>query len=124
MVERIGNETARERQRNQLIRELLEEARRDVARMQAVSSTLGGSDSISWRRIQNVAHNLGARAAALDLGVLQMCAQELEQFATAMLEGTSDGKNQALEAAMVAIETISLELEALQRQIAASEKPA
>ena len=122
MVERIGNEAARERRRNQLIRELLEDACHDVARRQAVPSTLGGSDSISWRRIQNVAHNLGARAAALDLGVLQMCAQELEQFATVMLEDTSDGKDRALEAAMVAIETISLELEALRN--ATHEKPA
>jgi hypothetical protein len=109
MSDSEDRETARVQSRDQRVREFLAEAARDIERMRAaVVAAAGEPDSTSWRRFENVAHNLGARAGALQLGVLQMCARELEQFVMA----------KSMDGVMVAVETISLELNALTSDLA------
>jgi hypothetical protein len=100
---------------NQLKLEFVTEVRQHLDWMQSASSQLEALDLISWGRIHNIAHNIGARAEALNLGVMQSCARELEQFATSVTRGPADERTNNVERAMVAIETLELELAELKR---------
>ena len=62
--------TPRLRERDRLILELIEEASREIGRMRDADRRLETLDAASWQTTQHLAHNLAARASALDLPVL------------------------------------------------------
>jgi hypothetical protein len=103
----------RERQRHQL-EEFLVDATRDSERMRALLAELEAGDPAAWSRVQNIAHNLGARALALKLGLLNACARELERLTDERQDGAPlDGF--FMQCVGAAIETIALEIAALKR---------
>jgi hypothetical protein len=103
----------RERHRHQLD-EFLVDASRDVERMRGLMAELEAGDPAAWSRVQNLAHNLGARSQALKLGVMHAAARELERF-------TNERENGAplddffVQCVNSAIETLGLEILALKR---------
>jgi hypothetical protein len=101
---------------DRLVREFIEQARSDLAGVRAEMGALETLDSGAWRRTQVLAHNIGARAEVLKLGVLQRCARELEHFSLEILDGKSPDKAANVEMAMVAVETIDLELSSLEER--------
>jgi hypothetical protein len=100
---------------NQLKLEFVMEVRQHLDWMHGASTQLEALDPISWDRMHNIAHNIGARANALNLGVMQSCTRELEQFAASVTRGPADERSNNVERAMVAIETLELELAELRR---------
>jgi hypothetical protein len=102
-------------ERRALVQELVRETAVEVARMRERSVALEAPDPNEWERIRRTAHNIAARAQALDLGVLARCARELERFAGALVTGDRDGQTLALQGAAIAIETIDLELGVLSK---------
>jgi hypothetical protein len=103
----------RERRRHQL-EEFLVDATRDSERMRALLAELEAGDPAAWSRVQNIAHNLGARALALKLGLLNACARELERLTDERQDGAPlDGF--FMQCVGAAIETIALEIAALKR---------
>src|SRR5687767_5228238 len=98
------------KQRNALIMEFITEVSRDLEGLRATGDHLDVRDSTSWRRLQNTAHNIGARAEGLNLGVLHLCARELEQFAVEVLRPTDSDKSESIQGAMIALEMLDLEL--------------
>ena len=117
MNDLASQEKLQARNHDQLVLELIREVREELARMRADNAALETLDAESWHRTQVAAHNVAVSAESLKLGVLKSCARELEQFAAAVLGGNPTGKTDAVQAAMVAIETIDLELRSLQAQI-------
>jgi hypothetical protein len=87
----------------------------DIARIRASTAALEAMDTNEWERTRRLAHNLAARAQALDLGVLASCARELERFGDAIVSGDREDQSGALQGAAIAIETIDLELGVLSR---------
>src|SRR4051812_47157864 len=108
-----SKEQAKCLEQDKLVRELARDVAEDVQRMRATSAELEAVDWVAWRRVQNAAHNIAARAGALKLVVLQQCARELEELAACVQTLNESGKARHLESAMVAIETIALEVETL-----------
>jgi hypothetical protein len=99
---------ARERQ----AREFLADATRDLQRTRALAVRLESGDRAAWAEVQNLAHNMAARAAALKLGLLDACARELENLADEHLAGAPlDGF--LLHCLASALETVALEIESL-----------
>jgi hypothetical protein len=78
-------------------------------------TALKALDTNEWGRTQRTAHNIAARAHALDQGVLASCARELERFAGAIVAGNLAEQTAALQGAEIAIEIIDLELGVLSR---------
>ena len=107
--------TTKLQERERLILEFIDIAQRDVELMRSASGDLDRLDLMSWRRVELTAHNLAARAGALKLGVLERAALELEQFALAVLSNDNQEKSKSVDSGQVAIETIALELQALQQ---------
>ena len=100
-----------------LIMEFITEVNRDLERLREGNADLVALHPSSWRGLQMVAHNIGARARGLDLQVLQVCARELEQFAVEVLTPTVADKSVSIEGAMVALEMLDLELHALKKDL-------
>jgi hypothetical protein len=103
---------------DQLVLELVREVSLQLELMRGARVSLEAQDPAAWRGANTVAHNIAVRADALRLGVLESCARELEKFSAAILDGKSPDENAASDAglvhrAMVAIETLELELRAL-----------
>jgi hypothetical protein len=104
-------ELARQRQH---LDEFLADATRDVERMRALVVQLEAGDPTAWARVQNTAHNLGARSRTLKLDVMSACARELEQLTDERQDGAAlDGF--FLQCVTSAIETLALEIAALRR---------
>jgi hypothetical protein len=103
----------RERQRHQL-EEFLGDATRDVGRMRGLVAELEAGDPAAWARVQNLAHNLAARAQALRLGVMTAAARELERFADEHQNG-APLDDFFVQCVGSAIETLALEIAALKR---------
>jgi hypothetical protein len=103
----------RQRHRHQLD-EFLGDATRDVERMRGLMAELEAGDTAAWSRVQNLSHNLAARAQALKLGVMNAAARELERFADEHQNGAplDDFFVQCVNSA---IETLALEIAALKR---------
>jgi hypothetical protein len=102
-------------ERNALVVEFLTELSGDLERLRSGSKEPDALDSATWRRLQTTAHNIAARAEALKLGVLQQCARELEQFAVEVLKPTDSSKSESIHGAMIALEILELELQALKK---------
>lgn len=103
----------RERQQQQL-EEFLGDATRDVERMRALVPELEADDAAAWARVQNMAHNLGARSQALKLGIMNACARELEQLTDEHQNGAPlDGF--FMQCVASAIETLAIEIASLRR---------
>lgn len=103
----------RERHRQQL-EEFLSDATRDVERMRGLVVELEAGDIAAWTRVQNIAHNLGARSQALKLGVMTACARELEQLTDERQNGAPlDGF--FIQCVTSAIETLAIEVASLKR---------
>lgn len=114
MVDRREREAAeRERQRHQL-GEFLADATRDVERMRGLLAELEAGDPAAWSRVQNLAHNLGARSLALKLGVMHACARELERLTDERQDG-APLDDFFVQCVGSAIETLALEVAALRR---------
>jgi HPt (histidine-containing phosphotransfer) domain-containing protein len=96
-----------------LVQELVQEASVEMSRVRASTAALEALERNDWERIQRLAHNIAARSQALDLGVLASCAQELERFAGAIVNGDPKGQAVALQNAAIAMETVDLELSVL-----------
>src|ERR1043165_6361215 len=105
-------ELDRVNERNALVKEFLSEVSTDLERLRAASTDPDALDSASWRRLQTTAHNIGVRAEALKLGVMQHCARELEQFAADVVTPTGSSKSASIQGAMIALEILELELQA------------
>ena len=101
---------ARERQ----LREFLDDATRDLQRTRGLAARLEANDAAAWGEVQNLAHNIAARALTLKLGLLNACARELENLADENLAGTPADAF-FMQCTSSAIETIALEIEALKR---------
>jgi hypothetical protein len=101
---------ARERQ----VREFLDDATRDLQRMRGLAARLESDDGAAWTEVQNLAHNVAARAAALKLGVLDACSRELENLADEHLAGAPLDAF-LLQCLASALETVALEIESLKR---------
>jgi hypothetical protein len=108
-----GGEKGQGNKHDALVMELITEVNCTLERIRLDNADLGALDPASWRRLQNAAHNIGARAAGLDLQVLQLCALELEQFAVDVLMPSGLDKSESVQGAMVALEALDLELHAL-----------
>src|SRR3954453_14008050 len=106
---------ARDRVQAQLLGELVREARGELEGLRSAGLHAGSIAAPDWHRVQLAAHNIAARAAALRLGVLELCARELEQLAAALATGDGAERSARTEAALVALETIGLELDSLHR---------
>ncbi len=105
----------RTRDRLVLVQELVREAGAELTRIRQSTAALEAQDTIAWERTQRWAHNIAARAQALNLGVLASCARELERFSGAMVAGGPQGKAVTLQSAAIAIEATDLELRALSK---------
>jgi hypothetical protein len=103
----------RTRDRLVLVQELVRDAGAELTRIRQSTAALEAQDTIVWERTQRWAHNIAARAQALNLGVLASCARELERFSGAIVVGGPKGKAVTLQSAAIAIEAIDLELRAL-----------
>jgi len=112
-----SQETIAERKREQeaLIQELVREASTEIARVRASTHALASLDMSEWERTQRSAHNIAARACALNLGVLASCSRELERFAGAVLTASKPAQPSALQSAAIAIEAVDLELSVLSK---------
>ena len=114
MTDPRGREPAERERQQQQLDEFLGDATRDVERMRGLLNSLEAGDAAAWARVQNLAHNIGARSHALKLGVMNACARELEQL-------TDDHENGApldaffCQCVASAIETLALEIETLRR---------
>jgi hypothetical protein len=108
------------RVRRALVAELIRDASAEMARMRESTAALEAQDSNEWERARRSAHNIAARAQALDLGILASCARELERFAGLVIAGGLQRQPAALQNAAIAIETIDLELAVLSK----SDRPA
>ena len=106
-------------ERDRLILELIDEASREVRWMRDADCHLEAFDSASWKTTQHLAHNLAARANALNLAVLARGAQELEQFASKVLGNSRADRPSDVYAAQVAIELIEIELDTLKMEFGA-----
>jgi HPt (histidine-containing phosphotransfer) domain-containing protein len=106
-----------ERNRDRLVQvqELVREVGVETARIRERTAVLEALDTDEWQRAQRWAHNIAARAQALNLGVLASCAWELERFAGDIVVGDPEGQTTALRNAAIAIETIDLELSVLSK---------
>lgn len=103
----------RERTR-QLLDEFLSDATLDVDSMRTSLAALEAGDGATWTRVQTLAHNLGARAHALNLRVLIACSRELELLTEDRLAGAPiDGF--FMQCVASAIETLELEIASLTR---------
>ena len=118
MKDSLGQEKDQVNKQNALVMEFITEANVDLERCRSGAADLAELDPTSWRRVQQLAHNVGARAAALKLGVLQICARELEQFSIDILKAGSADKSEYIQGAMIALEMLDLELKALKRSVA------
>jgi hypothetical protein len=98
-----------------LIMEFITEVNRDLERLREGNADLVALHPTSWRGLQIVAHNIAARAEGLELRVLQVCAWELEQLVIEVLTPTAADKSEGIEAAMIALEMLNLELLALKK---------
>jgi HPt (histidine-containing phosphotransfer) domain-containing protein len=96
------------------VREFLDDATRDLQRMRGLAVRLEASDTAAWGEVQNLAHNIAARAATLKLALLNACARELENLADEKLAGARVDAF-FMQCVSGAIETIALEIEALKR---------
>jgi hypothetical protein len=103
-----------------LVMEFITEVNRDLERFRFENTDLAKLDANSWRKVLNAAHNIGARAEALKLGVLEICARELEQFATDVLKTPGSNKSEFIQGSMIAIEMLDLELNALKKSVGSS----
>ena len=99
-----------------LVLELLQYARCELSVMRTAAAVPEAKDAQAWQRTSIAAHNIAVRAEALRLGVLQRCASELELLTTAILNETKSGRHSPVELAMIAIETLELELSALESE--------
>jgi hypothetical protein len=102
-----------ERHRHQL-EEFLTDATRDVERMRGLVAELEAGDPAAWSRVQNLAHNLGARSQALKLGVMNAAARELEGFTNERQAG-APLDDFFVQCVISAIETLALEIASLRR---------
>jgi hypothetical protein len=118
MKDSSGEEKDQVNKQNALTMEFITEANVDLERLRLGAMDLAELEPTSWRRVQHLAHNIGARAAALKLGVLQICARELEQFSIDVLKAGSTDRSECIQGAMVALEMLDLELQALKRNVA------
>jgi len=105
----------RNRDRLVLVRELVREAAVEMARIRTGTPPLETLDRHGWEHSRRLAHNIAARAQALDLGVLAACARELERFAGGVALADSKDQAVALQGAAIAIETIDLEVSVLSK---------
>ena len=105
----------RKREQEALIQELVRQASTEIARIRARTHALASLDMSEWERTQRSAHNIAARAHALNLGVLASCSRELERFAGAVLTGSLPDQPSALQSAAIAIEAVDLELSVLSK---------
>lgn len=101
---------ARERQ----VREFLDDATRDLQRMRGIAACLEANDAVAWGEVQNLAHNIAARASTLKLGLLNACARELENLVDENLAGAPVDAF-FVQCTSSAIETIALEIAVLKR---------
>jgi hypothetical protein len=101
--------------RQVLVQELVREAGVELTRIRQSTAALEARDTIAWERAQRWAHNIAARAQALNLGVLASCARELERFSGAIVTGGPEGNAITLQSAAIAMEAIDLELRALSK---------
>lgn len=118
MKDSSGEEKDQVIKQHALVMEFITEGHVDLERFRLGATDLADLDPTSWRRLQHLAHNIGARAAALKLGVLQICARELEQFSIDVLKAASSDKSECIQGAMIALEMLDLELKALKRSVA------
>jgi uncharacterized protein with beta-barrel porin domain len=109
--------TPRLQEHDRLVFELVGEASQEIETLRAANARLQALDVMAWRKLQNSAHNLAARAGALKLGVMQKSAQELEQFAAEVLSGDGTNHTRNLYAVQVAIETIAREVAELKARL-------
>jgi hypothetical protein len=93
-----------------LVQEFIRETGVEMARLRAITAALKSLDIGEWQRTRQLAHDIAARAQALDLVVLATCARELDRLAGAIVTGDPEGQAAALPNAAIAIETIDLEL--------------
>ena len=96
-----------------LVLEFVGEVRADLDSLKASAVDLEAGDSRAWRRAQVIARSISARAQDLNLGVLGNCAQELDQFSDLLFDGPPSAKPSALRSAMIALDTVRLELQSL-----------
>src|SRR5438128_1780022 len=94
-----GGEKSQANKHDALVMEFIIEVNRDLERIRLDNADLGALDPACWRRLQAAAHNIGARAAGLELQVLQLCALELEQFAVDVLMPTGLDKSESVQGA-------------------------
>jgi hypothetical protein len=114
MTDPRGRETAEQGRQRQQLEEFLADATRDVERMRALVMQLEAGDPTAWARVQNTAHNLGARSRTLKLDVMSACARELKQLTDGRQDGVAlDGF--FLQCVSSAIETLALEIAVLRR---------
>jgi hypothetical protein len=109
-----GQEAAENARQRQLVQEFLVDTTRDVERMRGLIVQLEAGEKTAWAQVQNLAHNVAARALALKLVVLNSCARELEQLADEHLKGAPLDKV-LMQCVGSAIETVALEIEQLRR---------
>jgi len=96
--------------------ELMEQTRVETSRMSSILAKGPALDPMSWRRLRASAHEIAARAAALDHPVLHRAAQELAAIAAAAM--AADGNDRGagpVRLAEVAVGIIELEVEALKK---------
>lgn len=101
--------------RKQEVRAYLAEADRDVAALRGLTVLLETGDLDAWKRVQNSAHNLAARANTLRLGVLNAAARELTDLTEERLAGRGLDPF-LLQCALAAIDTLGIEIETLRRE--------
>ena len=103
------------RERETLIKELVREASAEMRRIRASTRALESLDMAEWARTQRTAHNIAARAQALNLGVLASCSRELERFAGTVVTGAEPDQATALRNAAIATEAVDHELSVLSK---------
>jgi hypothetical protein len=114
MTDRRERETVEHERHRQQLDEFLGDATRDVERMRALVGELERGDDAAWERVQTIAHNLGARSLALELGVMNACARELEQLTDERQRGVPLDRF-FMQCVASAIETLALEIAVLRR---------
>lgn len=115
MNDSASHDKQRVRIHNQLVLDFVSEVREQLEGIHKNTLELEAFEAAAWERTLTVAHNIGARAQALRLGVLASCAREFENFAGLMLTGDVQSRRSAFQSAMVALETISLEIQSLSK---------
>lgn len=114
MTDLRGREAAERERHRLMLDEFLSDATRDVERMRGLVVDLEAGDAAAWGRVQNMAHNLAARALVLKLGVLHACARELEQLTNERHNGAPLDRF-FLQCVASAIETLALEIGVLKQ---------